>query len=51
MNTTTEQSSKAEIISHACELVDDQQNKINQLIQQRTIHWSIITGLVILLVF
>lgn len=38
----TERSPKAEIISHACEMVDSQADRIRTLEQQQLILWALV---------
>lgn len=49
--TINERSSKAEILSAACELTDSQAERIAQLEQQQTLLWALLASLAALLIF
>lgn len=48
MNTTT-RSSKEEIITAACELVDDQAHRIGELQERQLVLWALVGVLTVLL--
>ena len=48
---TTERSSKADIIDHACELVDDQAEQIVRLKEDRKALWILASCLLVATIF